>query len=176
MRRFKRSVALSVALSSTLLAGSLTLGFPLLLTACQAPGAIGSTQFALGGDGSIAFENIPGDNTDPFEAQSVTPAVSSRLHACAKLPYATIGNLLASRGVNLAAVNPKGQCTTHHYGFARIDRLMNPSRSRGAWAGRHLGRTFSPRGTSTGVIRLTFQTPFLSARPSDQAELVEPTL
>jgi hypothetical protein len=51
-----------------------------------------------------------GDNgiTDPQEvhvmdAQVGSPEVVARLHSCAKIPYATLGALLASRGVNIAA-------------------------------------------------------------------------
>jgi hypothetical protein len=42
------------------------------------------------------------------DAQSVgSPEVVARLHACGKLPYATLGNVLSTRGVNLNAAAAK---------------------------------------------------------------------
>ena len=44
--------------------------------------------------------------TDPVQVQATNQAIGSpevvaRLHACSKVPYASLGNLLASRGVNV---------------------------------------------------------------------------
>src|SRR5262249_22994971 len=38
--------------------------------------------------------------------QDGPPRYTSRVHGCAKLRYATLGNVLASRGVDLAATGP----------------------------------------------------------------------
>lgn len=81
-----------------------------LAGACQLP--TGSASFALGEDGGARFENVPGDDTDPFQLATPPPLVASRLHGCGKLPYETLGNVLASRGVNLAAVAPQGKPPT----------------------------------------------------------------
>jgi hypothetical protein len=81
------------------------------LAACQRP-APGALQRALTDDGGAQFESPPQDNVDPFQKPSVSPLVAARLHSCEKVPYETLGRLLASRGVNLAAVANKGQLPT----------------------------------------------------------------
>lgn len=59
--------------------------------------------------------NDPGASgqKDPFEilkerAQEGPPEVRSRLHSCTKIPYASLGDFLTSRGVNLAATSSGG--------------------------------------------------------------------
>jgi hypothetical protein len=50
-------------------------------------------------------EPDPFDTVDALE-QPGPPRYTSRLHGCVKMRYATLGNVLASRGVNLAASDP----------------------------------------------------------------------
>jgi len=59
--------------------------------------------------------NDPGASgqKDPFEilkerAQEGPPEVRSRLHSCTKIPYASLGTFLTSRGVNLNAASSPG--------------------------------------------------------------------
>ncbi len=61
--------------------------------------------------------NHPQDERDPFDIlqqkQEEGPAtVSTRLHSCQKMSYATLGHLLASRGVDLNATSQDGQPPT----------------------------------------------------------------
>ncbi len=88
-----------------------TIPLALLLLGCQPPaGPAGTSTRSLGGDDAGAqFENVPADNFDPFHAASTPPAVATRMHSCQKIPYATLGNFLASRGVDLAATAANGQ-------------------------------------------------------------------
>lgn len=66
-----------------------------------------TTPPATTGNEETTFDH---DNTaaaDPFEmldrmAEEGPPAFQARLHSCPKMRYATIGRVLASRGVNLA--------------------------------------------------------------------------
>ena len=96
----------------TFLALGLALGPAFGLAACQA-GAPGRVQSALGSDdGGARFENAPEDQTDPFAAQSAPLAVTAHMHSCQRLPYATLGTLLASRGVDLSSMAPNGQPPT----------------------------------------------------------------
>jgi len=62
--------------------------------------------------------NDPGSSgsKDPFEileqrAEEGPPEVRTRLHSCTKVSYASLGQLLASRGVNLAATSSSGPKT-----------------------------------------------------------------
>jgi hypothetical protein len=59
--------------------------------------------------------NDPGASgqKDPFEilkerAEEGPPEVRTRLHSCTKIPYASLGTFLTSRGVNLAATSSAG--------------------------------------------------------------------
>ena len=59
--------------------------------------------------------NDPGasGSKDPFEilkerAEEGPPEVRTRLHSCTKIPYASLGDFLTSRGVNLAATSSGG--------------------------------------------------------------------
>jgi hypothetical protein len=59
-----------------------------------------------GGQGNT-FDHDNADS-DPFAAllraqESGPPEISTRMHSCMKMRYATVGNVLASLGVNLAA-------------------------------------------------------------------------
>ena len=63
--------------------------------------------------------NDPGASgqKDPFEilkerAEEGPPEVRSRLHSCTKIPYASLGDFLTSRGVNLAATSSAGALKT----------------------------------------------------------------
>jgi hypothetical protein len=63
--------------------------------------------------------NDPGESgqKDPFEilkerAEEGPAEIRSRLHGCTKLRYDALGQLLSSRGVNLAATAPNGQPRT----------------------------------------------------------------
>lgn len=63
------------------------------------------------------FEHHSGDDRDPLELlkqrlDEGPPLVATRLHSCQKIPYATLGALLASRGVDLKAVAKQGQPPT----------------------------------------------------------------
>jgi hypothetical protein len=75
---------------------------------CQTPPAP-SVQSLGGVDGGVQFPIPPPDNFDPFSLESTPPAVATRMHSCQKIPYATLGNFLASRGVNLNATAANGQ-------------------------------------------------------------------
>lgn len=83
-----------------------------LLGACNAALPTESSSYALGEDAGARFENVPGDDSDPFQVALLSPLIASRLHACGKLPYETLGNVLASRGVNLNAVAAQGKPPT----------------------------------------------------------------
>jgi hypothetical protein len=59
--------------------------------------------------------NDPGASgqKDPFEilkerAEEGPPEVRTRLHSCTKIPYASLGDFLTSRGVNLASTSSGG--------------------------------------------------------------------
>lgn len=63
--------------------------------------------------------NDPGASgqKDPFEilkerAEEGPPEVRSRLHSCTKIPYASLGDFLTSRGVNLNATSSPGGLKT----------------------------------------------------------------
>lgn len=71
----------------------------------QAPGGVNTS-----GDTNDTFDhfNDPGESgqKDPFEilkerALEGPPEVRTRLHSCSKIPYAVIGDFLASRGVDI---------------------------------------------------------------------------
>jgi hypothetical protein len=98
---------------------ALTLLTCLSLIACSAgtynPGpdpAGGGPSNGTSGGPSNTFDH---DNTgvDPFDLlqrlqQEGPPEISTRLHSCQKLTYRTLGRLLSSRGVNLAAAGANG--------------------------------------------------------------------
>jgi hypothetical protein len=75
------------------------------------PASYEPTSLAAEGNTQHHFQDPnTGDNgiTDPhtvtvMDAQVGSPEVVARLHSCAKLPYVTLGAILASRGVNVAA-------------------------------------------------------------------------
>jgi hypothetical protein len=69
------------------------------------PGSQGLAPGSTSGGPSNTFDH-PNNNVDPFEIlqriqDEGPPEVSSRLHSCQKMKYATVGNLLASLGVNM---------------------------------------------------------------------------
>ena len=90
----------------------LTLSLSLLGAACNTPGGNAGRGALFGDDAGVQFENIPNKDPDPFHVVTGPPSVSTRMHSCQRIPYATLGRLLASRGVNLAAVAPAGQLPT----------------------------------------------------------------
>jgi len=51
------------------------------------------------------FRTNPWPELDRIEREG-PPRFTSRVHSCSKVRYQTLGNLLASRGVNLAATDP----------------------------------------------------------------------
>ncbi len=60
-----------------------------------------------GGDGNT-FDHDNGADSDPFAVlQRIQtegpPEISTRMHSCEKMKYATVGNVLAQLGVNMAA-------------------------------------------------------------------------
>jgi hypothetical protein len=68
-------------------------------------------------DPSNTFDhfNDPGESgqKDPFEilkerAEEGPPEIRTRLHSCTKIPYASLGDFLTSRGVNLDATSSNG--------------------------------------------------------------------
>jgi hypothetical protein len=73
--------------------------------------SLGLAPGSASGDTGNTFDH-PDNQVDPFEVlsriqQEGPPEVSSRLHSCQKLKYATLGNLLSNFGVNLGATgNP----------------------------------------------------------------------
>lgn len=91
------------------------------LASCAAPGGGGAPApdgvRARATSGSNSFEHTSDDPRDPFDLNKQrvdlpAPSIATRLHSCQKLPYAELGALLASRGVNLKAVAPMGQPAT----------------------------------------------------------------
>lgn len=99
---------------------------PTTTTSTGGTGGSGTTTTGTGGSepapsgsdtGNADFDhmNDPGQSgqKDPFEilkehAEEGPPEVRSRLHGCTKIRYDALGQLLSSRGVNLAATgNPK---------------------------------------------------------------------
>ncbi|MSP61515.1 MAG: hypothetical protein EXR72_14485 [Myxococcales bacterium] len=63
------------------------------------------------------FEHAQSDGRDPFDINKQKyddglPSTSARMHSCQKIPYAALGALLTSRGVNLKAVAAQGQPLT----------------------------------------------------------------
>ena len=76
----------------------------------------GDDVFAGGGSAASGTDNTfdhEMDNRDPFDIlkqrqDEGTPEVSARLHSCQKLPFESLGLVLASRGVNLDAVAAAG--------------------------------------------------------------------
>jgi hypothetical protein len=81
-------------------------------SATAPPAATGPSDPALGGQplgtaGGVGNTyNHENNDPDPFEIlqrleQTGAPDVSTRMHSCQKIKYATLGNLLVSRGVNL---------------------------------------------------------------------------
>jgi len=77
------------------------------------------TDSGESGNNPFDHMNDPGvsGQKDPFEilkerADEGPPEIRTRLHGCTKLRYAALGDLLSSRGVNLAATAPNGQPKT----------------------------------------------------------------
>ena len=74
--------------------------------------SLGLTPTDTSGGTDNTFDH---DNTapDPFEVlqriqDTGPPEISTRMHSCAKIKYATLGTLLTSLGVNLASTAAKG--------------------------------------------------------------------
>jgi hypothetical protein len=70
-------------------------------------GSLGLAPGSASGDVGNTF-NHPDNQVDPFEVlgriqQEGPPEVSSRLHSCQKMKYATLGNVLTAFGVNMGA-------------------------------------------------------------------------
>ena len=63
----------------------------------------GNTQhhFAQMGTGENGENNNSPDTVKAQDQQVGSPVVVARLHGCNKLPYATLGNIMSSRGVNV---------------------------------------------------------------------------
>ena len=80
------------------------------------PGAVTPGGLTTGKDGNTFDHfNDPGASgqKDPFEilkerAEEGPPEVRTRLHSCTKIPYASLGTFLTSRGVNLNATSSGG--------------------------------------------------------------------
>jgi hypothetical protein len=66
----------------------------LLVAACSTEGEIDETQTGHGNDAWAELERIQREGP---------PRYTSRVHGCPKMRVRTLGNLLASRGVNLAS-------------------------------------------------------------------------
>jgi hypothetical protein len=69
------------------------------------PGSAGATGGTAGGMGNT-FDH-QNDQIDPFALlqriqQEGPPEISSRMHSCQKMKYATVGNVLAQLGVNMS--------------------------------------------------------------------------
>jgi hypothetical protein len=95
------------------------------------------TEAGESGNNSFDHMNDPGESgqKDPFEilkerADEGPPEIRTRLHGCTKIRYAALGDLLSSRGVNLAATAGTGQPKTagqlytqgkDALGFAKLD-------------------------------------------------------
>ncbi len=64
----------------------------------------GNTQhhFSQMGTGENGEYNNSPDEVKAQDQQIGSPVVVARLHSCAKIPYATLGNIMSSRGVNVA--------------------------------------------------------------------------
>jgi hypothetical protein len=82
------------------------------------PGGIGGLTTGNEGNTFDHF-NDPGSNgsKDPFEllkerAEEGPPEIRTRIHSCSKIPYTTLGAMLTSLGVNLAATATGGQPPT----------------------------------------------------------------
>src|SRR6185295_12061879 len=58
-------------------------------------------HFQQMGTGENGEYNNSADEVKAQDQQIGSPVVVARLHACAKIPYASLGNILSSRGVNL---------------------------------------------------------------------------
>ena len=87
-------------------------------TGSMAPVAPGGMTTGKDGNTFDHF-NDPGASgqKDPFQilkerAEEGPPEVRSRLHSCTKIPYASLGDFLTSRGVNLNAVSGAGALKT----------------------------------------------------------------
>jgi hypothetical protein len=63
----------------------------------------GNTQhhFAQVGTGENGENNSSPDEVKAQDQQVGSPVVVARLHGCNKIPYASLGNILSSRGVNV---------------------------------------------------------------------------
>jgi hypothetical protein len=59
-------------------------------------------HFQQMGTGENGEYNNSADEVKAQDQQIGSPVVVARLHACAKIPYATLGNIMSSRGVNVA--------------------------------------------------------------------------
>ena len=71
------------------------------------PGSLGLGPSAGTAGGMGTTFDHPNDSVDPFAVlqriqQEGPPAVSTRMHSCAKMKYATVGNVLSKLGVNMA--------------------------------------------------------------------------
>jgi len=63
----------------------------------------GNTQhhFAQMGSGENGEYNNSADEVKAQDQQIGSPVVVARLHGCTKIPYASLGNVLSSRGINV---------------------------------------------------------------------------
>src|SRR5579871_347198 len=103
MRRLNGMIA-AVGLATASCLGGMPTSQPSTNTATDPTAP--SDQLTAGGVKNT-FEH-PQDGRDPFDIlqqkqEEGPPTVSTRLHSCQKMSYATLGHLLQSRGVNLDA-------------------------------------------------------------------------
>jgi hypothetical protein len=69
--------------------------------------SLGLVQDGTAGGMGTTFDHDKGDEADPFEVlqriqDTGAPEISTRMHSCQKLKYATLGNVLTALGVNMA--------------------------------------------------------------------------
>jgi hypothetical protein len=71
------------------------------------PGSLGLGPTGSTAGGTTTTFDHPNDGIDPFAVlqriqQEGPPAISTKMHSCQKVKYATVGNLLSDWGVNMA--------------------------------------------------------------------------
>jgi hypothetical protein len=96
--------------------------------------------------------NHPGDDRDPFDIlaqkqEEGPPIVSTRMHSCQKMTYATLGHLLTSRGVDLGKTADNGMPPTAGQLYKSGGSALG--------APNYLGRTREPtQNTTAGATKL----------------------
>lgn len=89
----------------------IAVGFGVGAVTAVVTGCNGLDDTLAGTDGVHGLGGHDPDPIDPWsllerEQREGPPRYTSRVHACAKLRYGTLGTVLASRGVDLAAADP----------------------------------------------------------------------